>query len=143
MTTRGSYPRSALVDSGATLALANTNDSNHETAVRIHANLVTAHAQLFKTTYLVDETYTLILARMGYQFAIRFLDELRAGSVSIVRITPVDEEQAEELLRRHDDKRFSYTDATSFVVMERLNLEAAFTFDKNFTEYGRIRVLTP
>jgi len=36
----------------------------------------------------------------------------------------------------YDDKKFSYTDAASFVVMERFGIEAAFTFSGNFAQYG-------
>jgi predicted nucleic acid-binding protein len=97
----------------------------------------------FTSNFLTDETYTLLLVRLGYRFAIRYLEELRASSITVVRITSVDEERAEEILRQYADKSFSYTDATSFAIIERLRLDAAFTFDRNFTEFGRIRVLTP
>jgi len=134
---------SVLVDSGAWAALANAADRNHTEAVAIRRGIERSRARLFGTNFLVDETYTLMLARLGYRFAVRFLDELRASSLTIVRIEPRDEHQAEQILRQFDDKRFSYTDATSFAVMERLGIEAAFTFDKNFTEYGRVQVFTP
>ena len=42
MTTRASSPPSALVDSGATLALANGNDKNRDSALQIHTNLIAA-----------------------------------------------------------------------------------------------------
>jgi predicted nucleic acid-binding protein len=143
MTNRASGPRSALVDSSATLALADRDDKNHGAAVQIHTNLVAARARLYTTNFLIDETYTLILVRMGYRFAVQFLDEVRAGTVTIVRISVADEDLAEHVLRRYQDKRFSYTDATSFAVMERLRIQSAFTFDRNFAEYGRVLVLTP
>lgn len=142
MTNRASW-RSALVDSGAALALADPDDKNHTAAAKIQANLIAAHVRLYTTNYLVDETYTLFLARMGYRFAVQFLDEVKAGTVTIVRVKASDEERAEEILRQYQDKRFSYTDAVSFAVMQRLGIEAAFSFDRNFIEYGRILVLAP
>jgi predicted nucleic acid-binding protein len=36
------------------------------------------------------------------------------------------------LLRQYAEKDFSLTDATSFTVMERLELEQAFSFDSDF-----------
>jgi len=47
-----------------------------------------------------------------------------------------DEERAKEIIRRYTDKSFSYTDATSFAVMERLGLREAFGFDPHFQQYG-------
>ena len=34
-----------------------------------------------------------------------------------------------DILRRYDDKSFSYVDATSFSLMERLGIRQAFSFD--------------
>ena len=34
------------------------------------------------------------------------------------------------------DKTFSYTDACSVAVMERLGLKTAFAFDPHFRQYG-------
>jgi predicted nucleic acid-binding protein len=34
------------------------------------------------------------------------------------------------------DKGFSYTDATSFALMERLRLRRALALDKRFRQYG-------
>ncbi len=54
----------------------------------------------------------------------------------IVRVSQRDEQQAQAIILRYDDKNFSYTDATSFAVMERLRIGPAFTFDHNFAQYG-------
>ena len=59
-----------------------------------------------------------------------------AGELTIVRVEPEDEVRAREIIRRYDDKDFSLTDATSFAVMDRLGITTAFTFDRNFVQYG-------
>jgi len=143
MTSRAVYPRSVLVDAGGWLALLDGDDTNHRAAIAIQHALTTHRSQLFITNFLVDETYTLIRSRLNHRLAVRFLDNIYASSVTRIRIIPDDEARAEEILRRYGDKKFSYTDATSFVVIARLHIEAAFTFDKNFSEYGKIVVLTP
>ena len=43
-----------------------------------------------------------------------------------------DEERAWEIFLKYKDKDFSYTDCTSFAVMERLKIDTAFTFDSHF-----------
>ncbi|HJX63064.1 MAG TPA: hypothetical protein VJ860_03835 [Polyangia bacterium] len=45
------------------------------------------------------------------------------------------------LLRAHGDKTYSFCDALSFVVMERLNIPEAIAFDRHFAEYGRFALL--
>ncbi len=40
------------------------------------------------------------------------------------------------LFRKFRDKDFSYTDCTSFAVMERLRLRTAFAFDRRFAAMG-------
>ena len=50
--------------------------------------------------------------------------------------------RALEIIERYQDKEFSLTDATSFAVMERLGIEAAFAFDADFRQFG-LTVLEP
>jgi predicted nucleic acid-binding protein len=65
------------------------------------------------------------------------LTELRERTpITIVRVTEADEERALALIGRYRDKDFTITDATSFVVMERLSIATAFTFDDDFRQYG-------
>jgi predicted nucleic acid-binding protein len=51
-------------------------------------------------------------------------------------VTEEDELRAKTILLRYADKDFSYVDATSFAVMERLGLQTAFAFDEHFMQYG-------
>jgi len=37
---------------------------------------------------------------------------------------------------RHQDKRWSFTDCTSFVAMRDLGITRAFAFDRNFEQAG-------
>jgi predicted nucleic acid-binding protein len=47
-----------------------------------------------------------------------------------------DEERAKQIIYRYHDKDFSFTDAISFIVMDRLGLKLTFTFDRHFAQYG-------
>jgi len=58
------------------------------------------------------------------------------GPTDVVRVEAADEERALEIIRRHEDKDFSLTDATSFAVMSRLGIREAFAFDRHFAQYG-------
>ena len=49
--------------------------------------------------------------------------------------------RAISVLRDHQDKTYSFCDALSFVVMERLGVTEAIAFDRHFREYGRLTIL--
>jgi uncharacterized protein len=61
---------------------------------------------------------------------------MELSSTVVVRVRATDEASAKQILFRYDDKDFSFTDAISFVVMERLGIRTAFTFDRHFAQYG-------
>lgn len=77
----------------------------------------------------------------GAPLALGFLDRIEAGVCSIVRIEADDEKRAIAILRDHDDKLYSFCDALSFVVMERLGINEALAFDRDFRSYGRFTIL--
>jgi predicted nucleic acid-binding protein len=60
---------------------------------------------------------------------------------ALLRITEEDEERAWRIFRQYDDKAFSFTDCTSFALMERLDINAVFAFDDHFLQYGRFVLL--
>jgi predicted nucleic acid-binding protein len=59
----------------------------------------------------------------------------------LVRITEDDEERAWRIFRQYDDKGFSFTDCTSFALMERLDINTVFAFDDHFIQYGKFVIL--
>ncbi len=61
---------------------------------------------------------------------------LRSAAVDLVHVDQTLFEAGWAYLQRHQDKRYSLTDCVSFVVMERLNLITALTFDRHFEQAG-------
>lgn len=62
----------------------------------------------------------------------------------IVDIEPVshqDYEAAVGLLKKHDDKDFSFCDVLSFVVMNRLGVRRVATFDQHFRQFGGFEIV--
>jgi predicted nucleic acid-binding protein len=81
----------------------------------------------------VAETHALLLSRLGADMARTWLTR---NSWAIERVTDADEARARSVIVRYADTTFSYTDATSFAVMERRGLRTAFAFDPHFRQYG-------
>ncbi|MFN8559252.1 MAG: PIN domain-containing protein [Dehalococcoidia bacterium] len=132
-----SLSRRVFVDTAAYFVVANRNDVNHTAAGALLRQLVTDHRRLFTTNYVLTESHALLLIRMGYAVARSFLWGIdHSPSTTIVRVSARDERRARAIIEQYDDKAFSLTDATSFAVMERLGISQAFTFDRNFAQYG-------
>lgn len=131
--------KAIVVDTSVHYALVDENDRHHEEAVKFAEELSREQVVWVVTNFIVAETYGLMLLRFGRHVAFNFLERLlhsvEDGTTYLVRITETDEERAWEILETYADKDFSYVDATTFAVMERLNLERAFAFDRHFETF--------
>ena len=122
-----------LAVTSATYALLDRSDRNHARAVSLARLMRRRRLTPLLTNFIVGETHGLVLSRLGSGLARRWL----FGNVwPIERITADDEVRARDILRRYDDKSFSYVDATSFSLMERLGIRQAFSFDPHLEQYG-------
>lgn len=125
-----------FLDSSAFLALVNPHDRFHAQAVEAWTRLSRERWHTFTTNFVVAETHALFLIRLNHARATAFLRQIGKAGTTIVRVSVGDEQVAESIIYQYDDKNFSYTDAASFAVMERLRIGTALTFDPNFVQYG-------
>lgn len=97
---------------------------------------------LITTDYILDETLTLLKARGEYQRAIRLGQNLfNEAEARLYYLTTEDIMAAWRMFLRFSDKDWSFTDCTSKVVMEKLGMTTAFTFDHHFRQFGGITVV--
>src|SRR5215207_1258881 len=129
-------PHRVLIDTSGYFSLLVERDAHHQ-AMRDTWRLLSQHGcATFTTNFVIAEAHALFLTRLSPRRGAQFLRALAAAATTIVRVTPEDEQKARTLNFQYDEKAFSYTDATSFVVMERLHISAALTLDRNFAQYG-------
>lgn len=129
--------RSVFVDTSAFVALRNEAEVEHGRARATLAELVSDGVALFTSNYVFAETYTALMVRVGRGEAIEWGRRFRAsGAIELVRLDEDVESAAWEILERHDDKRWSYVDATSFALIERDGGNEAFAFDVHFGQRG-------
>lgn len=127
-----------LVDTSAVYALIDRDDTHHRRATAILRTLPRRGLTPLLTNFIIAESHALLLSRLGADTA---RDWLLTQIWPIEPVNPTDEKKAREIIQRYVDKTFSYTDATSFAVMERLHLGEAFAFDPHFQQYG-LKLLT-
>ncbi len=134
--------RAWFYDTWGFLALANRRDDDHEPAAQADRWRQDHGVVVVTSDYVLDETLTSIHATAGAGIALRFLDLLEARiaarRVLLVEITSVRREAALVRFRRlaPDVPRLSFTDCSSFAVMEELGIEVAFTADRHFLRAG-------
>jgi uncharacterized protein len=131
-----------FVDTSAFFALVVHEDECHTAADLLFSRAARQGWDLVTTNAVVFECYALLLnrARQGRMKALAFLDSVE--DLAIERLTPEDERAAARLVRAHEDKTYSLCDASSFVIMERLAISEALSFDDDFRSYGRFTILT-
>jgi uncharacterized protein len=126
--------RRLFVDTGAWFAFLNRSDPDHSAV----AELLASHSgRLLTSNYVFDETVTLTRVRLGYPAAVQIgAALLDPRTVDLVRLTAADEVAAWDLFRSREDKGYSFTDCTSFVLLRRLGLEIAAALDRHFEQEG-------
>jgi predicted nucleic acid-binding protein len=73
--------------------------------------------------------------------AVQFGEDVRASRVlRVEHVTPEIVEAAWRIFKAFADKEFSFTDCTSFALMEHLRVSTVFTFDEHFRQYGQFVV---
>jgi predicted nucleic acid-binding protein len=126
-----------FVDTSAWCALYDKKDQYHQRAKTFALGFAKKPVSLFTSDFVFDEIVTLLLTHTNHDTAVQFGEFLRGSeTVVMAKITSEIQSRAWEIFVRHKDKNFSFTDCTSFVVMETLGIHTAFTFDKNFAQHG-------
>ena len=126
-----------FVDTSYWVALRLRRDANHETALRRWS----PGKPLLTSTLVVGETWTFLRRRDGHAPAVAFLDAVEAAPwLTVGQIEESIEREAWAWLRRHDERSYSFVDATSFAVMRRERLREVLAFDGDFTAAGFVEV---
>jgi predicted nucleic acid-binding protein len=124
-----------FVDTSFWVALRNQRDGHHEEAKQLLAGH--AGTQLTTTNHIRGETWTYLRRRGGHAAAVGFLDTVgESPRVRMVRVSEEAEQRALIWLRQHDEREYSFVDATSFAVMKTMRIAEALAFDGDFSAAG-------
>lgn len=124
-----------FVDTSFWVAAIAARDARHGEATE----LLRGHADdtLVTSNLVRGETWTFLRRRYGHRVAVRFLDGLdRTQRARVERVGEKEEADAERWLRRHDERPYSWVDATSFALMRALRIKRALTFDQDYEVAG-------
>jgi predicted nucleic acid-binding protein len=128
-----------FVDTSFWVALRNREDQHHAAAVALLSGHERDH--LLTTNHVRGETWTYLRRRAGHASATSFLDAVDASPrLQVSYVGEALEVQALRWLRRHDEREYSFVDATSFVVMRTGRMREALAFDGDFSAAGFIEL---
>jgi predicted nucleic acid-binding protein len=133
--------RQAFGDTSFFFASLCPRDVNFKRAGVILEEAVSQGIALWTTWDIISETATLLLYRFHARAAIRFLDEIKP----VLRIVEYDDsvrQEAERIFRLlSKDKKLSFCDAISYVVIKMVLQDiACLSFDEDFSHLGLIVV---
>jgi len=130
--------RGIFADTSGWYALVDESDPDHP---RARDWFKQNRLPLITTDYILDEVLTLIRTSLEHRKAVEFGEKLLASRLAqLISVTKEDKERAWAIFQRYDDKVLSFTDCTSFAVMERLEIDTAFTVDHDFEALRYIMV---
>lgn len=121
-----------FVDTSAFCALTIPEDQHNLRAKSIYNKIKERGVVIHASDYVLDEVYTLLKSRGSHQTSIRFMDQIDKSHIVVLRITEEAETEAKDIFRRYKERKLSFTDCTSFALINQNSIEAVFAFDKHF-----------
>ena len=130
-----------FIDASFWIALRSRDEPEHEAARELARRLAAERQPLVTTDLVFAEIHAYFsrFRRLREQVLSDFWDR---GLFQVRDTTFADKQAAVRLLRAHPDKTYSFCDAVSFVVIKRLHLRRAASYDDHFRQFGGFEVLS-
>lgn len=128
-----------FVDTSFWIALRLPRDDRHSEAAALLERY--GDGSLVTSNHVRGETWTFLRRRVGHRSAVHFLELLdQTVRLQLVFVSEQLEGQALRWLRRHDEREYSFVDATSFALMRSLRIKEALAFDGDFAAAGFVEL---
>ena len=126
-----------LADTSFWVALAASRDRRHVEALALWER---QREPVLVTSHIAGETWTFLGRRAGHGAARAALAVFRSDRVLLWQVDARQEAEAWRWLERHDERAYSFVDATSFAVMRARRIREALAFDDDFSAAGFLEV---
>lgn len=122
--------KGVLADTGPLYAAYDSSDSYHSEAQRSLKLLAQQSLPVILAYPVLLECHNLLLKRFGTPTGLRFLQEMKAGTL-MINPNSVDYDRAIQMLGTYEDQRITLCDATIAVISQRLKLPI-WSYDFHF-----------
>lgn len=125
-----------FADSSFLIAYMIERDRHHDAAVRLFQQVAAQRVAI--TNHVRGETWTWLRTRSRHEKAVAFLDSVghENGYIEVSHVPESMEADALRWLRQHDEREYSFVDATSFAYMRAKGITDALAFDGDFAAAG-------
>jgi uncharacterized protein len=130
-----------FVDTSFWFAWQVATDVNHASARALLHVYAPCHP-LLTSDRVCEETWTLLRRRRGHGSAVAFINALQSPQTGVMTraITPTLAAGAWAWLRQHNEREYSFVDASSFALMRDAGVRQALAFDGDFTAAGFVEL---
>ena len=127
-----------FIDSWGWLVLEDSRDPLHQAASRTYAEAAKSSGNVFTTTFVLDETISMLFRRRPFEEAARFMKGLLTSPlIGIEEITQTRFRRAFDLRLAFRDKTdISFMDLTTMIVAQDLKLTDILSDDRHFIQAG-------
>ena len=128
---------SIFIDTWAWLALANRKDTYHKPVRENYLKIRKGKYWLVTSDYVLDEVITALFMNVAFDSAVKFVESLfimiKETQLELEKITDEVFKEAWILRKKYADKPdISFTDLTSFVIMQKKKIRKVFTGNSHF-----------
>jgi uncharacterized protein len=126
-----------FIDTSAFYALLDRDDSVHQKARKVWADLLGAEHTLVTSNYILIETFALLQNRIGMEAVRGFHDDL-LPLISVEFVSSGLHRSGISSFLSASRRSLSFVDCISFEIIRTLGIKTVFAFDQHFKEQGFI-----
>ena len=126
---------SVFVDTSAIIAIVDRGDKGHPVATQAWGQLVASGEELWVTSYVLLEAFSLIQRRFGMGAVRAFWDDM-APALNVAWVDEAGHAIGVSAVLAAGRRDLTLVDCVSFEAMRSLGIRTAFTLDPHFAEQG-------
>jgi uncharacterized protein len=131
-----------FIDTSYLIAVEVADDQKHATASKHWRDLLkTPSSTLVTSSYVLVEVVAYLNNRRLHSKAVELGNNLLSSrSINLIHVNEELLYEGWHYFQKHKDKSYSLTDCISFVLMARLGIVDALTFDRHFVQAGFVKL---
>lgn len=120
-----------FIDSSTFIAYFVSSDTNHNKVQELFNEIT--EQELITSSEVIDETLNWLTRKVSKRITYELGNILLSEDIArIIQTTKDDKLSALGIIKKYSDYNLSFTDATSFSLIKRLNIKEVFSLDKDF-----------